>query len=82
MVNFGVHHLPCPVAHQRQKTGGRSLHHLPLPCGAADAPCEAGTRGAAPHRALPQRTRGIRANPRPMRISRHSLDHNGEGFAL
>jgi len=29
MVNFGVHHLPCPVAHQRQKNRGRSLHFLP-----------------------------------------------------
>ena len=37
---------PWPVAHQRQETGGRSLHHLPLPCGAADPPCEAGTPGA------------------------------------
>ena len=36
----------------------------------------------APHRALPSRTRGIRANPRPMRISRHDLDHNGEGRPL
>ena len=25
---------PCPVPHQRQKTGGRSLHFLPLRCGA------------------------------------------------
>ena len=29
-----AHHLPCPVAHQRRKNGGRSLHHHPLPCGA------------------------------------------------
>ena len=38
--------LPSPVPHQRPKRGGRSLHFLPLPCGAADAPCKAGTRGA------------------------------------
>ena len=50
------------------------------------APRRAVRGGDAPGRrrrsALPQRTRGIRANPRPMRIPGHSLDHNGEGFAL
>jgi len=35
-----------------------------------------------PYCALPQRILGIRANPRPIGVSRHSLDHNGEGFAL
>ena len=73
---------PCPVAHQRQKSGGRSLHFLPLPCGATTRRARRGHRGAAPHGALPQRIWGIRANPRPMRIPGHSLDHNGEGFAL
>ena len=29
-----------------------SLHFLPLPCGGADAPCEAGTAGPAPHRVV------------------------------
>lgn len=36
----------------------------------------------APHGALPQRTWVIRANPLPMRIPGHSLDHNGDVFAL
>ena len=48
----------------------------------ADAPDEAGTRGAQPRYVLPQRTRGIRANPRPMRRFIKALDHNGEGSAL
>ena len=34
------------------------------------------------HGALPHRIRAIRANPRPMRIPGHNLDHNGEDFAL
>ena len=36
----------------------------------------------APHKALPHRIRRIRANPRPMRVSGNSLDHDGEGCAL
>ena len=31
------------------------VHHLPLPCGAADAPCEAGTRRPVPYCALLRR---------------------------
>ena len=31
---------PCPVAHQRQKTRGRSLHFLALPARHHDAACE------------------------------------------
>ena len=50
------------------------------------APRRAVRGGDAPGRrcrsALPRRTRGIRANPCPMRIPGHSLDHNGEGCAL
>ena len=34
------------------------------------------------HGALPHRIRAIRANPRPMRIPGHNLDHTGEGSAL
>ena len=74
--------LPSPVPHQRPKRGGRSLHFLPLSCGATTRRARRGQREAAPHYALPQRIRGIRANPLPMRIPGHSLDHNGEGFAL
>jgi len=79
MVNFGVHHLPCPVAHQRQKSGGRSLHFLPLQVRRTGRRRD--TPGTAPPR-LSQPTLGIRANTRPMRDFGHSLDHNGEGFAL
>ena len=83
--------LPCatvcagersPVPQQRPKPGGRSLHHLLLPCGATTRRARRGRAGPTPHRALPQRTRGIRANPRPMRVSKHNLDHDGEGFTL
>ena len=82
MVNFGVHHLPLPGGAPAPKIGGSLLPLPPPPVRRHDAPCETGTRGGAPHGALPQRNWGIRANPRPMRVSRHSLDHNGEGFAL
>ena len=79
MVNFGVHHLPCPVAHQRQKSGGRSLHFLPLQ---ARRTVRRGDRpGAVPPRVL-QPTRGIRVNPRPIRLSRQGPDHSSEGSAL
>ncbi len=73
---------PCPVAHQRQKPGGRSLHFLPLLCDATTYHARRGSAAPAPHYALPQRTRGIRANPLPMRVSGHNLDHDGEDFAL
>ena len=71
--------LPCatvcagkrsPVPHQRSKRGGRSLHFLPLPCGAPTRRARRGHAGAAPYGALPQRTRGIRANSRPNADSR------------
>ena len=40
------------------------------------------TRGSAPARGFtPDRTREIRANPCPMRVSGHNLDHRGEDFA-
>ena len=55
MVNFGVHHLPAPVAHQRLKSGGRSHHFLPLRCGATTRHARRGRAGPAPHGALPQR---------------------------
>jgi len=76
MVNFGVHHLPCPVAHQRQKGWGRSLHFLPLQ--ARRTGRRGDTPGAAPPRLL-QPTRGIRANPLPIRLSRQGADHSSEG---
>ncbi len=48
----------------------------------ATPPGEGGTREAQPRFAFPQRTRGIRANPLPMRVSGHNLDHDGEDSAL
>ena len=82
MVDFGVHHLPLPGAAPAAKKGGRSLHFLPLPCGATTRRARQGHRGAPPHGALPRRIWGIRANPCPMRIPGHSLDHSREDFAL
>ena len=73
---------PCPVPHQRSKTGGCSLHFLPLLCGVTPRRARRGQLKPAPRYALPQRIRGIRANSLPMRIPGHSLDHNGEGSAL
>ena len=71
-----------PVAHQRQKTRGRSLHFLPSRAAPRRAVQGGGHAMPAPHGALPQKRRAIRANPRPMRIPGHNLDHDGEGFAL
>ena len=79
MVNFGVHHLPLPGAAPAVKKRGSLPPLPPPPVRRHDAPGEGGTRGAG---ALPQRTRGIRANPLPMRVSGHDLNHNGEDFAL
>ena len=70
---------PCPVAHQRRKSGGRSLHFLPLQ--ARRTVRRGGTPGAALPRVLQPR-RGIRANPRPIRLSRQAPDHSGEGCTL
>ena len=67
---------PCPVAHQRPKPGGRSLHFLPLQ--ARRTGRRGDTPGAAPPR-VSQPTRGIRANPRPIRLSRQGPDHSSEG---
>ena len=83
MVDRRVDHLPLPGAAPAGKKGGSLPPLPPPPVRRHDAPCGAGTReGTGPHGALPRRIRGIRANPRPMRIPGHSLDHNGEGFAL
>ena len=70
---------PCPVAHQRRKTGGRSLHFLTVQ--ARRTVRRGDTPGAVPPR-LSQPTRGIRANPLPIRHSRQGSDHNSEGCAL
>ena len=73
---------PLPGGASAAKKMGRSLHQHPLPCGAPTRRAMRGTRRPTPYCPLPRRTLGIRANPRPMRISRNSLDHNGEGCAL
>ena len=83
MVNVGVHHYLLPVAHQRQKTVAlTTISPSPSPCGATTRRARRGHAMPVPHGALPQRTRAIRANPRPMQIPGHSLDHSGEGSAL
>ena len=83
--------LPCatvcagkrsPVPHQRSKRGGRSLHHPPLSCGAPTRRARRGCPPPPPHNALPRRTRGIRANPPPVRLSRQGPDHSKEGRPL
>ena len=51
------HPLPSPVAHQRQKTRGRSLHFLPLLCGATTCRARGRTRDAgAPRGFTPEET--------------------------
>ena len=70
---------PCPVPHERSKRGGRSLHHLPLQCGATRRRARRGRTGSAPHCALPRRIWRIRANPCPIRLSRQGPDHSSEG---
>ena len=82
MVNFGVHHLPLPGGAPAPKNRGSLPPPTPLPCGVEMRRARRGTRRPTPYGALPQRTQAIRANPRLMRISRHNLHHNGEGFAL
>ena len=82
VVDFGVHRLPLPGAAPAAKNRGRSLHFLPLLCVATTRRARRGRAAPAPHYALPQRTRGIRANPLPMRVSGHNLDHDGEDSAL
>jgi hypothetical protein len=70
---------PCPVAHQRQKAWGRSLNFLPLqvrPNG------RGGDTPATARPGLSRPTRGIRANPLPIRLSRQGPDHSSEGSAL
>ena len=72
-------HLLPPGGALAPKKGGRSPHFLPPQAR------RTGRGGDTPAAALPRLAQpawGIRANPRPMRVSGHSLDHNGEGFAL
>ena len=82
MVGFRVEHLPLPGGAPAAKIRGSLSPLPPPPVRRHDAPCEAGTREAQPRFALSQPTRGIRANPLPIRLSRQGPDHNGEGSAL
>ena len=82
MVNFGVHHLPLPGGAPAPKKPGSLPPPSPLPCGAPTRRVRRGHAGPAPYCALLRRTRGIRANPPPIRLSRQSSHHSGEGCAL
>ena len=82
MVDFGVHHLPLPGGAPAPKKWGSLSPPPPLPCGATTHRARGARTGPAPHGALLGRIWAIRANPRPMRVSGHSLDHDGEGLAL
>ena len=79
VVDFGVHHLPLPGAAPAAKNRGSLPPPSSPPC---DAPGEAGTREAQPRFALLQPTRGIRANPPPIRLSRQGPDHSSEARPL
>ena len=74
-VSGGLSTFPPLAAHRRRKTRGRSLHSLPLQARRTGRGGD--MSGAAPPR-LSQPTRGIRANPCPIRLSRQSPDHNSK----
>ena len=74
-----VDHLPLPGAAPAVKKGGSLPPPSSLPCG---APGEAGTSEAQPRFTFSQPTRGIRANPLPIRLSRQGPDHSSEGRTL
>ena len=76
MVDRRVDHLPLPGAAPAVKKGG-SLPPLPPPPVRRAGRGE-DTPGTAPPR-LTQPTRGIRANPLPIRLSRQGPDHSSEG---
>ena len=83
MVGRRVDHLPLPGGAPAPKKGGSLPPLPPPPVRRHDAPCEAGTRGGgAALRFTPEDSRESVPTRCPMRISGHSLDHNGEGFAL
>ena len=65
-----------PRAAPAAKKGGSLPPPSSLPCG---APGEAGTSEAQPRFTFSQPTRGIRANPLPIRLSRQGPDHSSEG---
>ena len=79
IVRHCVRRLTSSRAAPAAKKGG-SLPPLPPPPGAAHGR-GTDTAGAAPPR-LSQPTRGIRANPCPIRLSRQGPDHSSEGTAL
>ena len=63
---------PCPVAHQRQKAGGRSLHFLPFPVrrrlatrGHARRRPATGVAADAGNPCQPASNKAFQARPRP-----------------
>ena len=68
---------PCPVAHQRRKSGSLPPPSPP-PVRRAVAPGGRGTREAQPRFTWSQPTREIRVVPPLMRRFGEVLDHNGE----
>ena len=73
---------PRPGGAPAPKKWGALSPPSPLPYGAPLRRARRGTREAQPRSAFPQSAREIRVVPCLMRVSGHSLDHNGEGFAL
>ena len=81
----GFWRAPPPPARWRtsaKKPGGAPSTSTPSRVAPRRAVRGGGHAMPAPHGALPHRIWAIRANPCPMRVSGHSLDHSGEDFAL
>ena len=75
-------HLSLLSCRTSGKNQGVALTTRTPPVRRAVAPGGRGTGEAQARTAFPQRAPGIRANPPPTRLSRHSPDHAGEGSAL
>ena len=81
-MSFCLSPFTLPGGAPAPKIGGSLPPLPPPPVRRHDARVRRGRASPVPHYALPQRTRGIRANPLPMRVSGHNLDHNSDGSAL
>ena len=82
MVDPGVDHLTPSDGASALKKGGGAPSTITPPVRRADAPGEAGTRGAQPRFALSQRTRKMLVVPRLVRRFGEVPKHNGESSAL